>query len=69
MTKGEFAQVIVNILNKYIANNYTTNRTYMKNWLSENSNNAYITSTFNQEDKTLIDKKISECSNPNNCSV
>ena len=69
MTKGEFAQIIVNILNKYIANNYTTNRTYMKNWLSENSNNAYITSTFNQEDKTLIDKKISECSNPNNCSV
>ena len=69
MTKGEFAQIIVNILNKYIANNYTTNRTYMKKWLSENSNNAYITSTFNQEDKTLIDKKISECSNPNNCSV
>ena len=61
MTKGEFAQVLVNLLTNYISNNYSTNWSNIKTWLSKNSNNIYIANTFNQEDKNLIDKKIQEC--------
>ena len=69
MTKWEFAQILVNILTKYIANNYTTNRSNIKKRLWENDSNNYIANTFNGEDTTLIDKKISECSDPTKCSV
>ena len=61
MTKGEFTQIIVNILNKYIADNYKTNWTTIKNWIATQTNDVYIANTFNQDDKQLIEKKIKEC--------
>ncbi len=68
MTKGEFAQVLVNVLSNYIANNYSTNWTHIKDWLNANSNNIYIASTFHAEDKAFIDEKILECGSTT-CSV
>lgn len=68
MTKGEFVQVLINVMTHYIADHYSTNWHSLQQWLIARANDPYIAHSFDTQDHTLIDEKIKECGNTS-CTV
>lgn len=67
-TMAEFIQVIINLIAKYIYQDYQTDRQSIKTWVQSLPQNSYPDRYIDDNDREIIDQAIQQC-DANNCQI